>query len=122
MGFKAVGNGSSFVKARGWKEWNSGDFVIGEFDNIDNTDKFGNLIYGIKVNSSSFDAAVGSVVHINSGGNVKNLMNEVSLGDIIKVTYKGKAKITKGKWTGTMTHDISVEVSDDSSKLSEDLI
>jgi hypothetical protein len=125
MRFKELGTSGSFVKARGWKDWKNDDFVIGEFDNVDHTDKFGNLIYGIKVQESSFDAVKGSVVHINSGGNLKNLMNEVSLGDVIKVVYKGKVKIPKGKWTGTMTHDISVLLLEDDGKpatTSEDLI
>lgn len=121
MGFRKLGGSANFVKAKGWKEFNIGDYVEGEFDNIDHQDKFGNLIYGIKVSASSFNAPVDSLVHLNSGGNMKNLMNEVSLGDKIRVTYKGKAKITKGKWTGTETHNIEVEVAEESNK-QDDLI
>jgi hypothetical protein len=122
MGFRKLGGSANYVKAMGWKQWNKGDYIVGEFDNVDHQDKFGNPIYGIKVDKASFPVTSGELIHINSGGNLKNLMNEVSLGDIIKVQYNGKAKITKGKWTGTETHDIAVELFEDSSKPSDDLI
>jgi len=108
MEFKSVGK-TNFVKGRPWKEWKEGEYAVGTFESLDNLDKFGKPIYELKVIESNFTAP-GSTLYFNTGGNVQNLMNEVSLEDTIKVLYKGMTKITKGKWSGTMTHNIDIQV------------
>jgi hypothetical protein len=109
-----------FVKARQWKDWKAGEYLVGEFDNVDHKDKYGKVMYGIKVIENNFGAAPGSLVHINVAGNLHNDMEQVSLGDTLKITYEGKVKIAKGKWAGQLTHAIKVEVAADDTKTADD--
>lgn len=104
-----------FVKARQWKDWKVGEYVIGQFDNVDHQDKYGKVMYGVKVIESNFDVAPGSLIYLNGGGNLKNDMEQLSLGDTFKVTYGGKVKITKGQWAGSMSHAIKVEIAENGS-------
>lgn len=112
MAFKSTNpNSKEFIKTRKWKDWKKDEYFIGEFEEVGkHHDKFGKDIYSFTVRESNFGAEPGEVIHLNLGGNFQNLMESVSLGDEVKVLYKGMAKITKGKWTGTMTHDIDVQV------------
>lgn len=103
-----------FVKTRKWKEWKAGEYVDCTFEGVGNHhDKFGKDIYEFKVIEANFDVEPGSMLYLNCGGNFQNLMGMVSLEDKVRVVYKGMTKITKGKWAGTMTHDIDVQIDDD---------
>lgn len=113
MSYKSVNpNTKDFVKTRKWKEFQKDDYFIGTFEDVGtHKDKFGKNIYGFKVKESNFNHPEGEMLWINNGGNFSNLMGMVSLEDEVKIIYKGMAKITKGKWMGTMTHDIDVQIS-----------
>lgn len=112
MEFKSVNkNSKDFVKTFKWKEAVAGQFVVGTYENCDQLDKFGKPIFGFKVIETNIPGyGPGSDLYLNCGGNFKNLMDEVSLEDKVKIVYSGMAKITKGKWSGTMTYDIDVQV------------
>lgn len=109
MSYRSVNPAArNFIKTRAWKTWTEGEEVEGYKFESSETDKFGKPIYGLKVISSNFGAKEGEDLYLNTGGNFQNLMDMVEEGEKIKVVYKGMAKVKKGKWAGTMTHNIDV--------------
>ncbi len=111
MAFVSVNkNLKSFVKPIPWKDLEANDYIVGTYEDCSNTDKFGKPIFGFKVVESNIGITKGEMVYLNSGGNFQNDMSELDLEALVKVTYLGQAEIKKGKWAGSKTHNIKVEV------------
>ena len=122
MAFVSVNqNANKYVVTRKWKEFSAGESFVATFEDVGtHKDKFGKDIYSFKVIESNFGKEAGEMIHLNTGGNFVNLMNEVSLGDKVRIEFKGTAKISKGKWANSTTYDIDVQL--DQPETSDDLI
>lgn len=103
--------GQSSYKA--WKNWTSGDYLIGKYVS-QHEDQFGNPTYKVEVIEAQFDDGQTpkptTIFTFNSSGALNKAMDEVSVGDIIKVIYKGEDTVTKGKFKGKKFHKMEVLV------------
>jgi len=108
--FRTVMGQSSY---RPWKNWSSGDFLVGKYVS-EATDTFGNPNYKVEVIEAKFEDGkepkTGSVFSFNSSGTLKKAMEEIAVGDIVKVIYKGEDTVTKGKYKGKRFHSMEVLV------------
>ena len=108
--FKTVMGQSSY---RSWAKWESGDFLVGKYLSA-GEDSFGNPNYKVEVIEAQFDDGsapkAGSNFSFNSSGTLKKAMEEIEVGDIIKVIYKGQNVIPKGKYKGKSFHEMEVLV------------
>jgi hypothetical protein len=116
--FGRVIAGKEFLKPKRWDEWQTGDYIQGEYVGQLDTDKFGKPIIGIKVEGVE-DAQIGfegpngmkdGIVPLYPNGGLLTQMDKASDGDFVRITYQGKNKIKKGKWSGSMAHAIIVEI------------
>ena len=122
MSFKPVNkNLKNYVMSRKWKEFTAGEFAIGTLEECDQVDKFGKPIFAIKIIETNFNYPVGTNLYLNCGGNFQNDMSQVEVGEKVKISYDGEVEIKKGKWKGSMTHSILVQV-EAKDEASEDLI
>lgn len=98
---------------RPWKNWSSGDYLVGKYVS-ESTDSFGNPNYKVEVIEANFEDGsqpkAGANFSFNSSGTLKKAMGEVSVGDIIKVIYKGEDTVSKGKFKGKKFHSMEVLV------------
>lgn len=108
--FKTVMGQSSY---KSWAKWESGDFLVGKYLSA-GEDSFGNPNYKVEVIEAQFDDGsapkVGSNFSFNSSGTLKKAMEEIEVGDIVKVIYKGQGVIPKGKFKGKSFHEMEVLV------------
>jgi hypothetical protein len=108
--FRTVMGQSSY---RPWKNWASGDFLVGKYVS-ESTDSFGNPNYKVEVIEAKFEDGnepkAGSTFSFNSSGALKKSMEEISVGDILKVIYKGEDTVSKGKFKGKKFHSMEVLV------------
>jgi hypothetical protein len=108
--FKTVMSQSSY---RAWKNWSSGDFLVGKYVS-ESTDTFGNPNYKVEVIEGKFDDGkepkAGSMFSFNSSGALKKAIEQISVGDVIKVIYKGEDVVSKGKFKGKKFHSMEVLV------------
>lgn len=54
----------------------------------------------------------GSIIVLNSGGNLKARMTGIETGTLVQVSYNGMAKLTKGKFAGKDVHQFEVLVAE----------
>lgn len=55
----------------------------------------------------------GQTVCLNHAGQLEKRMEEnVEVGDIVRITFEGKAKIEKGDWAGKEANQFTVEVAE----------
>ena len=115
---------------KGWKNWSEGDYLVGKYIS-QAEDQFGNPNYKVEVIEAQFEDGTtpkpASVFTFNSSGTLKKAMDEVSIGDIVKVIYKGEDVISKGKFKGKKYHSMEVLVAPSSNApavttVDEDLI
>lgn len=108
--FRTVLGQSSY---RAWKNWEAGDFLVGKYVS-QAEDSFGNPNYKVEVIEAFFEEGetpkAGSLFTFNSSGALKKSMEEINVGDIIKVIYKGEDVVTKGKFKGKKFHSMEVLV------------
>ncbi len=57
---------------------------------------------------SSQTLAAGDLVIINGAGNLGYQMGQVSPGELVRIEYNGRSKITKGKMKGKEAHSFNV--------------
>jgi hypothetical protein len=107
---------------KSWSKWSAGDFLVGKFQSS-GEDNFGKANYKVEVIEASFDdeevPAVGSIFTFNSSGALDKAMEEVTVGDVIKVIYKGEETLTKGKYKGKKFHSMEVLVANSSTSPKE---
>lgn len=108
--FRTVMGQSSY---KAWKNWSEGDFLVGKYIS-ESEDNFGNPNYKVEVLEANFEDGTtpkpASVFTFNSSGTLKKAMEEINVGDIIKVIYKGEDVVTKGKFKGKKFHSMEVLV------------
>lgn len=108
--FRTVMGQSSY---KAWKNWSEGDYLVGKYIS-QSEDQFGNPNYKVEVIEAQFDDGTtpkpASVFTFNSSGTLKKAMDEVSVGDIVKVIYKGEDVVSKGKFKGKKFHSMEVLV------------
>ena len=119
--FGRVIAGKEFLKPRKWQEWAVDDYIQGEFVGELDKDKYKKPIYGIRVDGVA-DAKIcfkdekahtgkkDGVVPLFPNGGLLMQLSKASIGDFVKITYSGKAKIKKGEWAGEMAHSVTVEI------------
>lgn len=54
----------------------------------------------------------GSVIVLNSGGNLKSRMSSIETGTLVQISYNGMSKMTKGKFAGKDVHQFDVLVAE----------
>jgi hypothetical protein len=95
----------------GWKEWNEGNYIIGEFISSYETTYRGQVStnYRVKVLECDFTVnhkeegevdPTGAVLVLNSAGQLNKFMEDVKQGMLVEVVYGGKKP---GK-DGTLYH------------------
>lgn len=108
--FRTVMGQSSY---RAWKNWAAGDYLVGKYVS-ESVDSFGNPNYKVEVIEAKFEddkqPKAGASFSFNSSGTLKKAMEEVSVGDVIKVIYKGEDVVSKGKFKGKKFHSMEVLV------------
>ena len=121
VGTKGVGQAYDGPQFRKWEDYQVGETVTGKYlGKSERADKYGKFGHVLEVSESSTGVfAPGSQVILNSTGLLDKKMVHVEEGQEIQVRYAGKNKITKGKWTGSMAHNIELlvagaDVSEDS--------
>lgn len=101
---------------RPWKEWETGDIIIGVFKSSQ-TDNYDKPNWLVEVVEAFFPGKpklakklVGQVLGLNSNGKLDKAMEGVEPGDMIQVEYKGMSTIEKGKYKGKDAHDVEVDL------------
>lgn len=105
---------------RKWNEWDAGDILIGTFKGSQ-TDNYDKPNWLIEVEDAQFANSKEAkklmpkgdekiVVGLNSSGKLDQAMEQVEIGDMIQVEYKGMSTIEKGKYKGKDAHDIEVDL------------
>lgn len=54
----------------------------------------------------------GSILVVNSAGNLQYRMGSVKLGQLVQISYLGMEKLTKGKFAGKESHQFDVLVAE----------
>lgn len=112
----------SSVKAtyRKWSEWDAGDILIGTYKGSQ-TDSYDKPNWLIEVEDAQFTNAKTAkkfmpkgdekvVIGLNSSGKLDQAMEQVEMGDMVQIEYKGMSTIEKGKYKGKDAHDIEVDL------------
>jgi hypothetical protein len=112
----------SSVKAtyRKWSEWDAGDILIGTYKGSQ-TDSYDKPNWLVEVEDAQFtNAKVAkkllpkgdekTVIGLNSSGKLDAAMEQVEIGDMVQIEYKGMSTIEKGKYKGKDAHDIEVDL------------
>lgn len=122
MAFKSVSPAPrEFVKPRKWLDWKKGEFVDGVLIECEEKDKFKKPIFAVEVTNSNFDYPIGTPIYLNCGGNFRNMMDAVEVGEKVRILYRGQNKMgPKSSHPGELTHDIDVQIDDGSESASED--
>ena len=116
--FKRVIKGGNFLKPKKWEEWSEGDFVEGEYVNASELDLYGKPIYEIKVEDKKITGSdptiltgeKAGIMPLYPNGSLLMQMDNASYGDVVRITYKGMATTSKGKFKGKPCHSIEVEI------------
>lgn len=108
-----------------WKNWSEGDYLVGKYVS-EATDSFGNPNYKVEVIESGFEDGnnpkANSIFTFNSSGTLKKAMENIQVGDVFKVIYKGEDTVSKGKFKGKKFHSMEVLVANKPSNTDSDLI
>lgn len=111
---KEIGGQTAY---KAYKTWEEGDYVEGEYLGIIGRDKFNKPKYGVRVTDYQFEDGhkikVGERFSINSCGGLDIKMEDIDEGMQVRWEYAGQAEIQKGKWAGSMAHNVKVFVLDD---------
>jgi hypothetical protein len=110
---------------RPWALWEEGDVIIGSLIRI-SEDDYGKPNYEISVMEVDFaqDEAsyknkkgqevicktpgINEVFVLNSNGSLDRAMENVEVGDVVKVIYQGVDTLKKGKYAGKEFHKLDV--------------
>lgn len=65
-------------------------------------------IQAIDAETGELSDATGLDILLDQAGNLGVQMKEVEIGELIKVEYKGKTKMTSGQYKGTEAHNFKV--------------
>lgn len=102
---------------RPWKDWENGDWVIGEFTGDFHTDNYDKENPLIKVEECAFisdrklaKSLPGKILCLNSAGQLNKAIEKAEKGDVLQITYNGTSTIEKGKYKGKDSHLIDVEL------------
>lgn len=108
--FKTVMGKSSY---KAWGKWAIGDYLVGKYIS-EGEDSYGNPSYKVEVIEAEFEEGdtpkPATIFSFNSSGTLNKAMESVSVGDIVKVIYKGQETLTKGKYKGKAFHTMEVLV------------
>lgn len=63
-----------------------------------------------KKNDYRIRSSNGDLIIVNGGGNLGYQMEPVSVGQLVKITYKGAEAMSKGPYKGKLANNYSVEV------------
>lgn len=90
-------------KYKPWSKWEVSDFIVGKYVS-DSVDNYGKPNYRLEVLEANFKAkdhpAPGEAFTLNSCGSLDSAMEEITIGDVVKIIYKGRDKMTKGPYKG----------------------
>lgn len=114
---------------RPWKEWQTGDIIIGIFkgsqtDNYDKPNWLVEIVEAFFPSKPKLAAKLkGQILGLNSNGKLDKAMEGVEPGDMVQVEYKGMSTIEKGKYKGKDAHDVEVDLveEDDGSEDEEEV-
>jgi len=108
MEFRSVGGQKKYLK---YSECEAEDILVqGKYLGT-SPNKFGN-------DNHDFKPAEGPIVCLNSAGHLNYLMeNNVQVGDMVQVTYKGKEMLEQGAFKGKESHQFDVAIAEDGSQL-----
>ncbi len=100
---------------RKWSEWDAGDILIGTYkgSQIDNYDKPNWLVEVVEAQFSNAKEAkkiADQIIGLNSTGKLDKAMDQVEIGQMIQLEYKGMSTIEKGKYKNKDAHDIEVDL------------
>lgn len=124
----------SSVKAvyRKWNEWDEGDVLIGTYKGSQ-TDSYDKPNWLVEVEDAQFTDKKAAkklmvsgekiIIGLNSTGKLDVAMEQVEIGDMVQIEYKGMSTIEKGKYKGKDAHDVEVdlvEAEDDEGEEDED--
>lgn len=114
------------MKFRKWTDWKEGDYVVGKFigTHVDNYEKEN---YKVQVLDAQFEDAelatelVGKNLVLNACGSLDYNWSEadVQVGDVVMVTYTGKALMEKGKYAGKEAHTMTLSIMGDAEVVDE---
>jgi hypothetical protein len=112
---------------RAWKEWSEGDYVIGQLIGTNQNKKNkSKKDWIIKVEDAEFEDSklarelVGKNLTLNTAGQLDKGMDQVEIGDLVKVMYNGSAEMQGGDYKGEMAHNMEVSLVEEESDDSED--
>jgi len=116
--FRKVIKGGDFLKPKKWEHWTEGDFAEGTYENASEKDFYGKPIYEIKVTERKItgddptikDGDKKGIMPLYTNGSMEFQMQEASYGDLVRITYKGMATTSKGKFKGKPCHNVEVMV------------
>lgn len=126
--FKTVRKLAGQKNFRKWEDWSLGDILIGEYVGIHN-DQYGHDCPVLKVLDAQFkkesegDKLLDKELVLNACGALDKAMEGLQIGQIIQVTYNGKAAIEKGIYKGKEAHSLSIDlVEEESEEIVEDIL
>lgn len=123
----------STVKAvyRKWNEWDVGDILIGTYKGSQ-TDNYDKPNWLIEVEDAQFSNAKDAkklmpkggekvIIGLNSAGKLDGALEQIEIGDMVQIEYKGMSEIESGKFKGKDAHDIDCDlVEEDDGEEDED--
>lgn len=114
VGTKGVGQVYDGPQFKKWDDWEKGEELEGTYiGRTEKADKYGKHGYVVKDKNNTEHS-------LNYTGLLAKKMVYVEEGQEILVRYSGKNKISKGKWAGSLAHNIEVFVAGASEGVSED--
>lgn len=104
VGTKGVGQVYDGPQFKRWDSWQPNEELEGKYvGRSEKPDKYGKFGFII-------EDATGTQTMLNSTGLLEKKFVHIEEGSDVLVRYKGKNKIAKGKWEGSMAHNIEVFV------------
>ena len=100
-----------------WAEWEVDDYIIGKYIGS-YQDKYKKDNFVFQIEDSSFQSVEdadgkkvkvsGKLMALNHCGSLGNQMGEVTVGELVQVTYTGKRKVKGGDFAGEDCHTVDV--------------
>ena len=113
--FRALTGAKTFRK---WAKWAIEDTLVAEYVRQD-TDQYKKPSWVMKVISVSFEDAEaeekfapGKQIGLNSNGMLDKVMEEMDLGEVVQIVYKGMDPMGKGPNEGDLAHCVEVSVAE----------
>lgn len=119
-----VVKGGKFLRPKKWEDFVPGDFIEGTLVRAEETDLYGKPIYEIQgtldeegnhvskftgVNPTILDGEKEGIIPVYSNGSIAFQLAQLEIGDYVKLTYRGMATTSKGKFKGRPCHNVEVE-------------